>query len=98
METSEDEDEDVEGSSARRLPELGELFHVGQYVRAVVAGTNAPGATDASGLSRSRDELAKSCRRVELSLFPQKVNEGVLKSDLKAGFVGGSSVVLSCGY
>lgn len=86
MDTSDAED-DEELASSRRLPELGQIFHVGQYIRAVVSAVNAPGTNDPSGLSRSRDEIARNCRRVELSLLPERVNEGVQKGDLKAGFV-----------
>lgn len=86
MDTSDVED-DEELANSRRLPELGQIFYVGQYIRAVVSAANAPGTNDPSGLSRSRDELARNCRRVELSLVPERVNEGVQKGDLKAGFV-----------
>ncbi|RXW22586.1 hypothetical protein EST38_g3267 [Candolleomyces aberdarensis] len=84
MDTSDNEDEAEPGTS--RLPELGQIFKIGQYVRAVVSATHAPGSSDPSGLFKSRDEVAKACRRVELSLLPKQVNEGVQKGDLKAGF------------
>lgn len=87
MDTSDVEEDEEEVANSRRLPELSQLFQVGQYIRAVVSAVNAPGTNDPSGLSRSRDELAKNCRRVELSLLPVRVNEGVQKGDLKAGFV-----------
>lgn len=85
----EDDDDDDDRSSlySSRIPDLSEIFHVGQYVRAVVATVHASGSTDASGVGKSRDEAARASRRVELSLIPERVNVGVLKSDLKANFV-----------
>ena len=80
------DDEDSEGSPSL-VPDLFEIFHPGQYIRAVVSAVHAPGATDVAGLGRARDEVHKASRRVELSLIPEKVNEGVTKTDLRAGFV-----------
>lgn len=82
--SSEDEEEDVLKS---RVPDLFRIFHPGQYVRAVVTAVHLPGATDVAGLGRARDEVQKASRRVELSLIPEKVNAGVVKADLRAGFV-----------
>lgn len=87
MAPSEDGDTGEDGYPTRRVPELSEIFRVGQYVRAVVSAVHAPGTTDPTGLSRARDEIQKASRRVELSLIPDKVNEGVSKSDLRNGFV-----------
>ncbi|KAJ3843897.1 hypothetical protein F5878DRAFT_721109 [Lentinula raphanica] len=95
-----DEEEDVEesgdegeGSASRsKIPELSELFHVGQYVRATVTLLHVPGTTDVTGLGKSRDETLRASRRVELSLNPQQVNDGVQKSDLKAGYTLSVSV------
>jgi rRNA biogenesis protein RRP5 len=87
MEPSDSEDEDAEGSPKLGLPELGQMFAVGQYVRAAVTAVFQGGASDPSGLYKSRDELAKLCKRVELSLSPNLVNEGVKVDDLKSGFV-----------
>ncbi len=85
---SESDDEDEEERSIKDgVPELSDIFIVGQYVRAVVVAVHAPGATDISGIGKSRDEVSKACRRVELSLLPERVNAGVHKSDLKPGFV-----------
>ncbi|KAL4069766.1 hypothetical protein V8B97DRAFT_2051647 [Scleroderma yunnanense] len=78
-----DDDSDGERSGA---PDLSELFHPGQYIRAVVTTIHAPGATDIIGLARSRDDVVKASRRVELSLIPGEVNVGVEKSDLRSGY------------
>ncbi|KAJ7786117.1 hypothetical protein B0H16DRAFT_1670341 [Mycena metata] len=91
LESSMDEDEEKgeveedEGSSSH-VPDLSDIFQVGQYVRAIVTTVHAPGSTDMSGIGKSRDEVARASRRVELSLAPERVNAGVHKSDLKAGF------------
>lgn len=69
------------------IPELTDIFDVGQYVRTVVSAVHPPGTTDVSCVGKSRDENAKASKRVELSLIPERVNTGVSKSDLKQGFV-----------
>lgn len=90
-EADEDEqnDEEETESGVPRVPDLSDIFQVGQYVRAVVTAVHAAGSTDMSGIGKSRDELARASRRVELSLIPERVNAGIQKSDLKLGFVGG---------
>ncbi|KAK7468703.1 rRNA biogenesis protein rrp5 [Stygiomarasmius scandens] len=88
-EESDDEDEEDESKSA---PDLFELFRVGQYVRTVVTANHAPGTTDVSGMGKSRDEVVRASRRIELSLVPERVNAGVQKSDLKAGFTLSASI------
>jgi rRNA biogenesis protein RRP5 len=88
-------DEDQEASEAEsddeqrqhRVPDLFEIFRPGQYVRAIVTAVHAAGSTDMTGIGRTRDETVKASRRVELSLAPDKVNDGVQKSDLRLGFV-----------
>lgn len=79
--------DDDQSESSNQVPGLMNLFYVGQYVRAVVITTHAPGTTDAAGLGRVRDDAIKASRRVELSLLPEKVNTGVRKVDLKVGYV-----------
>ena len=86
--SSDDSDDEGAGPSRKsRIPELFEIFHPGQYVRSVVTAVHASGSTDTLGLGRARDDVHKASRRVELSLIPEKVNAGVVKSDLKPGFV-----------
>ena len=83
-------EEDGEGEEDRQpklyVPELSDMFKVGQYVRAVVSAVHPPGASDTSGIGRSRDETSRASKRVELCLIPERVNFGVQKSDLKSGF------------
>lgn len=90
QEPSSDGSDEEEQSDKPRIPELSELFLPGQYVRAVVTAVHAQGSTDTTGFSRTRDESHKASRRIELSLFPEKVNEGVARMDIKAGFVSPS--------
>jgi len=87
--------DDEESDSQTEVPDLFQLFHVGQYVRAVVTNVHAPGATNVSGIGKSRDDAAKASRRIELSLVPKTVNSGVLKADLKPGFVSDVFVLSS---
>jgi rRNA biogenesis protein RRP5 len=87
-----DEEEDKENEDAEvkttRLPDLFELFRPGQYLRCVVVASHAAGTTKAgAGTGRAPGEIEKVSRRVELSLVPEQVNQGVLKTDLKPGFV-----------
>ncbi|KDQ63358.1 hypothetical protein JAAARDRAFT_694923 [Jaapia argillacea MUCL 33604] len=93
---SEDGDSDGEQgegpSSSSRIPDLSDIFRIGQYVRAMVTALHAPGATDVSGLGRAKGESQKASRRVELTLIPSKVNEAVAKADLKPGFTLFASV------
>lgn len=84
-EPSETELEDEQ--KQKRAPDLSEIFRPGQYVRAVVTGVHAAGSTDIAGIGRTRDATVKASRRVELSLSPDKVNDGVQKNDLQPGFV-----------
>ena len=87
IEDSELQSTEEDESSLSRVPDLFEIFSPGQYVRAVVSAVHAQGATDVSGLGRARDEVQRASRRIELSLLPEKVNDGVTKGDLTAGFV-----------
>ncbi|KAF5385433.1 hypothetical protein D9757_005443 [Collybiopsis confluens] len=90
MDVDDDEEaEDLEGdetSPRSKVPELSDLFHTGQCVRAIVTTLYEPGSTDAMGLVKSRDETTRASRRVELSLSPSQVNHGLQKSDLKTGY------------
>ncbi|KAI0830546.1 U3 snoRNP-associated protein Rrp5 [Trametes gibbosa] len=85
-------DEDGEDASPSRVSDLSDIFKPGQYVRAVVSAVNAPGSTDVTGLGRARDEVQRSSRRVELSLVPEKVNERIAKTDIRAGLILSAAV------
>lgn len=91
-------DEEVEGVDAgtSRVPDLFDLFQPGQYLRCVVIAAHAAGATKtAAGTGRARDDVEKASQRVELSLIPEQVNQGVVKTDLKSGFVSNDYMPLS---
>ncbi|KAG6821368.1 hypothetical protein H0H93_014165 [Arthromyces matolae] len=81
-----DEEGGGEVNTKSPIPELSEIFHLGQYVRGVVTTIYPPGSTEASVVAKTGDEVARTSRRVELSLFPERVNAGVHKTDLKPGF------------
>lgn len=82
-----DEDEEAEEDSSRSIPDLDELFYIGQYLTAIVEEVRTSGARGSLDFSRSRDETTKGAKRVELSIAPEKVNAGVAKRDLVPGFV-----------
>lgn len=93
-----DESDDEEKSTHNsHVPELFEIFHPGQYVRAIVTAVHAQGSTDSMSFTRSRDAQFKASGRVELSLLPEKVNEGLAKADLKSGLVRVSLYGLTSG-
>ncbi|KAF8222115.1 hypothetical protein L208DRAFT_1324246 [Tricholoma matsutake] len=93
QEGEESEEEEEEGQPRKsRVPTLFEIFQEGQYIRAVVSAVHAHGSTDITGIVKSRDEVVKASRRVELSLVPERVNSGVQKSDLSADFATVKSV------
>lgn len=70
---NEDEDEDMEEGSETSLPNLAELFHVGQWVRCKVTALQSGGNN--------------SKKVVELSLKPNFVNEDIEKVDVTPGVV-----------
>lgn len=87
--------ESVDGGESdfqTEVPDLFQLFQVGQYVRAIVTNVHASGSTDISAIGKLRDEAAKASRRIELSLVPKTVNSGVLGTDLKPGFTLSAAV------
>ncbi|KAI9461178.1 nucleic acid-binding protein [Russula earlei] len=90
---SEEEEEEDADTKASHPPDLFDLFRPGQYLRCIVAASHAAGTTKVGERTgRTRDEVEKASRRVELSLIPEQVNQGVLKTDLKPGFTMSASV------
>lgn len=90
-----DEEEGDSDPKTSRLPDLFDLFRPGQYLRCIVVASNAAGTTMAgAGTGRAKDEVEKTSRRVELSLIPGQVNQGVVKTDLKPGFVSDGVPIL----
>lgn len=88
-------DEEKDGEKQNRVPDLFEIFAPGQYVRAVVTAVHAAGSTNTTLVGRTRDVNFRGSQRVELSLSPDRVNEGVQSSDLLPGFVRGNRPLLS---
>ena len=94
-EEDEVEEDDAAEAKTSHLPDLFDLFRPGQYLRCVVVASHAAGTTKAGvGAGRRMSEIEKASRRVELSLNPGQVNQGVLKTDLKPGFVGDDAPLL----
>jgi rRNA biogenesis protein RRP5 len=92
---SDEEEEDDADANTTRLPDLFDLFRPGQYLRCVVVASQAAGTTKArTGTGRAISEIEKASRRVELGLIPEQVNQGVLKTDLKPGFVSDGDSIL----
>ena len=85
--SAEEDDEEEEEEKVSGIPELGNLFTPGQYVRCIVTAVHAAGTTEAGVMKKSKDPMEKASWRVELSLNPEQVNESVAKADLKPGFV-----------
>jgi len=94
-EEAEEDQDDVDASDKEestsekigKLPNLSDMFYVGQYLRVSVSRVLPPRATStfASSSKQRGNELWKSSRRAELSLEPEVVNEGVSLNDLKNG-------------
>lgn len=94
-EGEEDREEEDAEEKATRLPDLFERFQPGQYLRCVVVASHAAGTTKTgAGIGRATGEIEKVSRRVELSLVPEQVNQGVLKTDLKPGFVSDGKPII----
>lgn len=71
---NEDEDEDMEEGTETSLPNLAELFYIGQWVRCKVSAIQG-------GDNNNQKKL------VELSLKPSVVNEDIAKVDVTPGVV-----------
>ncbi|CAO1631798.1 unnamed protein product [Sympodiomycopsis kandeliae] len=73
---------------ATGLPELRDCFKVGQWVRASVVSVQAPGVTKkGSAPGTQAHEFDKESRRVELTLAPEAINDGLTPADVSKGFV-----------
>lgn len=72
------------------VPTLDDIFSVGQYLRAVVTALLAAGETSTVNLGKTRDDAEKASKRIELSLFPERLNSQIGVKDLAPGFVSGA--------
>jgi rRNA biogenesis protein RRP5 len=90
-ENEEDESEDQEDSleaAAKRIPELQDIFRVGQYVKTIVTTVHAAGATASNtNLVKPKNETDRGSRRVVLSTVPKEMNGELSGKDLVAGYV-----------
>lgn len=91
---ADDEDDDSP------LPELADMFAPGDWLRAVVTRVQAPGVktpVDLGAVPLTDDE--RHCSRVELTIAPEQVNDGVTKADLVPGFVSSPlmTIIARCG-
>ena len=98
-EDSEDESEDQAESpeaAAKRIPELQDIFRVGQYVRTIVCAVHAAGTTASNtNLVKPKNETDRGSRRIVLSTVPKEMNGGLSEKDLVAGYVSAAISRLS---
>ena len=85
----EEEEEDRDDSSP---PELHEIFSVGQWIRASVESVTAAGSKRQWGMGREGGEYERESQRVQLTMEPTIVNEGIRASDLSPGYVLSAAV------
>ena len=88
----ESDKEDLDDADEEAPPELHEIFSVGQWVRASVESVGAPGTQRQAGLGREGGEYERESQRVQLTLEPHVVNEGISASDLSEGYVLSATV------
>ncbi|WFD29443.1 rRNA biogenesis protein rrp5 [Malassezia sp. CBS 17886] len=83
---------DAQDHTDARPPELRDIFHVGQWVRASVEAVHPPGTRRQWGLGREGAEYERESQRLQLSLEPRVVNEGVVAGDLVLGYTTSATV------
>ena len=91
-ETEEDEEEEGEDRDDSSPPELHEIFSVGQWIRASVESVTAAGSKRQWGMGREGGEYERESQRVQLTMEPTIVNEGIRASDLSPGYVLSAAV------
>lgn len=91
-EDDDDKDDSQDGNenpSSRKLPNLQDMFQIGQYLRTAVVKVLPSRTTAHNAALGSRQQRGtpdwKDSRRCELSLDPEMVNAGIRKDDLKSG-------------
>ena len=90
-----DEDDDMGelGRKLKGLPDISEMFSVGQYLPAIVTDVRKAGQRASSAgeglefLSKIQDQNVKGCERIQLSISPDKVNAGISSQGVVAGSV-----------
>ena len=88
-EQDESEEEESPEVAAKRVPELQDIFRVGQYVQTIVTTVHAAGTTAPNtDLGKPRNETDRGSRRIVLSTAPKEVNKEISGKNLVAGYVG----------
>ncbi|KAK4046291.1 rRNA biogenesis protein rrp5 [Microbotryomycetes sp. JL201] len=82
---SENESDDDQSSRSKNdVPALADIFNPGAWISCVVTRNSSGDGRIALG-GFDGDENVRTSRRVELSIEPEKVNDGVAHSDLRPG-------------
>lgn len=82
-------EEELAEVAAKRIPELQEIFRVGQYVHTIVTTVHAAGATAPNAdLGKPKNATDRGSRRIVLSTVPREVNKEISRKDLVVGYVG----------
>lgn len=87
-EEEDEEDEDEEDGP----PELPDIFSVGQWVRASVESVTSIGSKRQWGMGREGGEYERESQRVQLTMEPRIVNEGIRADDLSEGYLLSATV------
>lgn len=85
-EDSSELDSGDDDEESRYPPELAAMYDVGDYVRATITRVATKGTPPELGTTASTEEEKRS-GRLELSLEPSKLNEGLAKGDFRTGLV-----------
>lgn len=95
---SDDEDKDASDEEDDSMPELDDIFEVGQWVRAAVLHVHKDSNT--GRVKKEGEELIKASRKLELTVDPRSVNEGLTAKDFEKDFttVGAVRSVEDHGY
>ena len=88
QEEDEEENEDEEDGP----PELPDIFSVGQWVRASVESVTSIGSKRQWGMGREGGEYERESQRVQLTMEPRVVNEGISADDLSEGYLLSATV------
>ncbi|EIM20729.1 hypothetical protein E3Q22_03362 [Wallemia mellicola] len=98
MNDDSDDGKSVSDDGNEDLPELDELFQVGQWLRATVLHVHKDSNT--GRVKKEGEEIIKASRKLELSIDPRSVNDGLTQKDLEKDFtiVGAVRSVEDHGY
>jgi rRNA biogenesis protein RRP5 len=83
LDASEHSDAGDDDDMKQDLASLNDMFQVGQFLCCYVSAVHAAAHNEA----RIRDPMEKASKRVELSLYPTRINANVALEDLLNGMV-----------